>query len=141
MNAMKLLAAASVLAVLPIGGAGAQTVVPTVAGATYDQSLKCYQYYDINQQIDNARAAKASGDAQQKLQSNALVDKALKAAWNKNIDATKEKRTNKQIDTDMDGISGAIVKDANAALGGDAAATARMDAIHTTCKGFEKMGS
>lgn len=144
MGSMNTLAAAFGLGAALVGTAahaqaGQQAKIEIDANVTYDQALKCYRYYDVAEQVANARAGKATGDALKDLQTRATVDKALKSAWNKHIEDTKGKKSNKAVDEDLDRIAGSVVADANAGLSGDEAAKTRYEAIQTTCKAFEKV--
>lgn len=142
MNAMRMLAAGSAMAAATLcATAFGQTTakIQIADGAAYDQALKCYQYYDVAEQVANARAAKAAAgsDSQKELQARAGVDKALKAAWNRHIDATKDKKSNKVVDDDLARIGAPIIADANAGLAGDKGASDRYEAIQKACKIFE----
>jgi len=132
---------APVLAVMSLGlSAQAQSPVEIDSKASYEQSLACYQYYDIAQQVADAGAAKAStGSEEQKaLQLRVVVNKVLKMNWNKHIDATKAGKSNQTVDEDLSRAASAIVADANAGLRGDKAASERYEAIQVRCKTFEK---
>ena len=144
MNVTRMLAAGSAVAAMALcaTATGQTTVKMTVdASATYDQSLKCYEYYDIAQQVADARAAKAEAgsQAQKDLQGRSATDKLLKMSWNKHIEETKAKKSNKVVDDDLAKAGAPIIADANAGLGGDAAATTRYEGIQATCKTFEKV--
>jgi hypothetical protein len=144
MNVIRMLAAGSAMAAMSLCAAavGQATVKVNIdSGASYEQALKCYEYYDVAQQVADARAAKAEAgsDAQKDLQSHSATDKFLKTSWNRHIDQTKGKKSNKVIDDDLAKAGAPIIADANAGLGGDAAASARYEAIQTKCKTFEKV--
>jgi hypothetical protein len=144
MKLMRVLAAGSALVAVSLcaTAVGQEKVKVNIdASANYEQALKCYEYYDIAQQVADARAAKAAAgsDAQKDLQSQGATDKFLKASWNKHIDDTKGKKSNKAVDDDLAAAGAPIIADANAGLGGDAAASARYEAIQAKCKTFEKV--
>ncbi|MBI1361093.1 MAG: hypothetical protein GC155_12530 [Alphaproteobacteria bacterium] len=144
MGSMKTLAAAIGVSAALVGTAahaqgGKQAKIEIDTNVTYEQALKCYRYYDVAEQVANARSGKATGDALKDLQTRAAVDKALKSAWNKHIEDTKGKKSNKAVDEDLDRVAGSIVSDANAGLSGDKDAETRYEAVQTTCKTFEKV--
>jgi hypothetical protein len=109
--------------------------------ADYNQSLKCYQYYDVAQQVATAMASRAAADSdEQKIQqTHVAADKALKAAWNKHIDATKGKKSNKAVDDDLAKEGASVIADANSTLKGDKDAGARNEALHSKCTTFERV--
>lgn len=127
------------LAVMAAGQASAQASVEIDGGASYDQALKCYRYYDVAQQVADARAGSvdAGSDEHKEFRRNSLASQVLKNAWNKQIEATKNGKTNKQVDADLEVVSGPIIADANAGLAGDQEAGARYDAIMTACRALE----
>jgi isocitrate lyase len=108
-------------------------------GASYDLSLRCYQYYDVEGQIAAARAARAQAGTPQaeELGKRVTVVKVVKNAWNLNIDKTKGDRKKGDVDKELESAGQPIVADANAGLGGDADAKARMEALHAECKAQE----
>ena len=144
MNVIRMLAAGSAVAVVSLcaTAVGQASVKMTIdAGASYEQSLKCYEYYDIAQQVADARAGKAEAgsDVQKDLQSRSANDKFLKMSWNKHIEDTKGKKSNKLVDGDLAKAGAPIIADANSGLGGDAGASARYEAVQANCKTFEKV--
>ena len=144
MNVIRILAAGSAVAAVSLcaSAVGQATLKVNIdAGANYDQALKCYEYYDVAQQVADARAAKAEAgsDAQKGLQSQIATDKFLKMSWNKHIDETKGKKSNKVVDDDLAKAGAPIIADANAGLGGDAGASGRYEAVQAKCKTYEKL--
>jgi hypothetical protein len=144
MKLIRMLAAGSAVAAVSLcaTAVGQEKVKVNIdGGASYEQALKCYEYYDIAQQVADARAAKAEAgsDAQKDLQSHSATDKLLKTSWNKHIDETKGKKSNKVVDDDLAKAGAPIIADANAGLGGNAAASARYEAIQAKCKTYEKV--
>ncbi|MEP7211315.1 MAG: hypothetical protein ABI740_10800 [Alphaproteobacteria bacterium] len=145
MKTIGMLAAASIAVVASLGGSAfAQQQMVKISidkGADYEQSLKCYQYYDVAEQVANAMAAKAAADSDdlKVQQGRAAADKALKAAWNRQIDATKASKSNKTVDSDLAKTGGPVIADANGALKGDSAASGRYDALQVKCKTFERV--
>jgi hypothetical protein len=143
MNRIGLLAAALAAVSLAAGATAQPPQLKVLIGtsANYEQSLKCYQYYDVAEQVANARAGKAdaNSDAQKKLQDTANVDKYLKIVWNKHVEDTKGSKSNKKVDDDLASLGAPIIADANASLSGDKAATTRYEAVQSKCKTFEKV--
>lgn len=127
------------LMVVMAGPAHAQATVVIDESASYDKALKCYRYYDVAQQVADARAGNAEegSDAQKDFRRTSVASQVLKMAWNKHIDATKGKKSNAKVDADLEAVSGPIIADANAGLSGDAEAGARYDAIMTECRALE----
>jgi len=141
---MRMLAITSgVVAISLTGEAMGQTTakVQIDAGASYEQSLKCYQYYGVAQQVAEARAAKAKvgSDDQKAFQARGAVNRVLKAVWNAHIDATKANKSGETVDADLGKIGEPIIADANAGLAGDKAAAGRYEEIQVQCKTFEKV--
>jgi hypothetical protein len=145
MKTIGMLAAASVAVMASLApGALAQTPMAKISidnTADYDQSLKCYEYYDVAQQVATAMAGKAAADSdeQKAQQTHVTADKALKTAWNKHIDATKGNKSNKVVDADLAKEGAPVIADANGALKGDKDANGRNEALHAKCGTFERI--
>jgi hypothetical protein len=145
MKTMGMAAAAALGVAVSLGASAvaqeAMAKISIDSTADYDQALKCYEYYDVAQQVATAMAGRAAAgsDDQKAQQTRVTANKALKAAWNRHIDATKEKKSNKAVDADLAKEGAPIIADANGALKGDAAASARNEDLHVKCKAFERV--
>jgi hypothetical protein len=145
MKTIGMLAAASVVVMASLApGAFAQQALAKISidkSADYDQSLKCYQYYDVAQQVATAMVGKAAADSddQKAQQTRVIADKALKTAWNKHIDETKGTKPNKAVDNDLAKVGAPVIADANGALKGDKDASARNEDLHAKCRAFERI--
>jgi hypothetical protein len=107
--------------------------------AGYDLSLRCYQYYDVEAQIAQARAARARAGSSEaaELDKRLSLVRAFKAAWNRSIETTKGDRSGDVIDADLLREGAPVIADANAGLAGDRAAADRVAALHAACRSAE----
>ena len=132
--------ASAIGSVVVLGGvAHAQVSVEISPEAGYEQSLKCYRYYDVAEQVAGAFSERAKGgsDEQKEYRKQGAAAKLMKTVWNKQIDAAKGDRSNKAVDEDLETFGAPVIADANAGLAGDEEASARYEAVQAACKPFE----
>lgn len=104
----------------------------------YEDALVCYHYYvvaeNIARQLEKDGAMNADQAAGFELA--ALEARNLKAHWSQRIAEVIGKRTQAQVDADLKRIGQPIIRDANAALAGDAKAAARGSARGVSCAAY-----
>jgi hypothetical protein len=157
------LVAAPIFLANPVFAQGAQPVRPpeakapaqTAAGAaqkqairvhisdrsTYDDALKCFQFYAIAHETASKVATLDKLTAEQKavVQNEAGLAKFLQVQWQGRITKTKGDRTEAAVNADLKKISGSMLEDANKALGGDKPARDRGTAQGKACTAFHEV--
>jgi hypothetical protein len=138
MQTKSLVLAAAILSSVSVAHAQEKRVVISTL-APFDEAVVCYQYYTVASELARKleRDPKASADQAAGFQLQAIAAKRALTGWSAHIEATKGKRTQKQIDADLMKLGEPVVADANAALSGDKAAVDRTAARGKKCSSFE----
>ncbi len=133
-----LVLAAAILSCASLAHAQEKRVVISTL-ASFDDALICYQYYTVAAELARKleRDPKATADQAAGFQLQAIAAKRALTGWSAHIEASKGKRTQKQIDADLQKLGEPVVADANAALAGDKAAVERGIARGKKCSSFE----
>jgi hypothetical protein len=96
-------------------------------GATYEDALKCYQYYSVAAELAKKleKNPQANADQAAAFQLQGIYARQLLGIWSAKIDELKAQRTHAQLDADVKKAGAPIIADANAAVKGDQGAIER----------------